>query len=99
MLQVGFAEDVEIILERLPEKRQSMMFSATIPSWIRSLTKKYLNDPLTIDLMSSLFGDSDQKLADGITTYSIMADSYGRTSIIGSLVTEHAKGGKCIVFT
>ncbi|XP_048599869.1 DEAD-box ATP-dependent RNA helicase 53, mitochondrial-like [Brassica napus] len=95
MLQVGFAEDVEIILERLPEKRQSMMFSATIPSWIRSLTKKYLNDPLTIDLV----GDSDQKLADGITTYSIMADSYGRASIIGPLVTEHAKGGKCIVFT
>ncbi|XP_009108947.1 DEAD-box ATP-dependent RNA helicase 53, mitochondrial [Brassica rapa] len=95
MLQVGFAEDVEIILERLPEKRQSMMFSATMPSWIRSLTKKYLNDPLTIDLV----GDSDQKLADGITTYSIMADSYGRASIIGPLVTEHAKGGKCIVFT
>ncbi|KAG5415526.1 hypothetical protein IGI04_003093 [Brassica rapa subsp. trilocularis] len=120
MLQVGFAEDVEIILERLPEKRQSMMFSATMPSWIRSLTKKYLNDPLTIDLVSSLVpeiaqslerlilgfirvvnevGDSDQKLADGITTYSIMADSYGRASVIGPLVTEHAKGGKCIVFT
>ncbi|ESQ47635.1 hypothetical protein EUTSA_v10020290mg [Eutrema salsugineum] len=95
MLQVGFAEDVEVILERLPEKRQSMMFSATMPSWIRSLTKKYLNDPLTIDLV----GDSDQKLADGITTYSIMAESYGRASIIGPLVTEHAKGGKCIVFT
>ncbi|XP_020886695.1 DEAD-box ATP-dependent RNA helicase 53 [Arabidopsis lyrata subsp. lyrata] len=95
MLQVGFAEDVEIILEKLPEKRQSMMFSATMPSWIRSLTKKYLNNPLTIDLV----GDSDQKLADGITTYSILADSYGRASIIGPLVTEHAKGGKCIVFT
>ncbi|XP_010511251.1 PREDICTED: DEAD-box ATP-dependent RNA helicase 53 isoform X2 [Camelina sativa] len=95
MLQVGFAEDVEIILEKLPEKRQSMMFSATMPSWIRSLTKKYLNNPLTIDLV----GDSDQKLADGITTYSIIADSYGRASIIGPLVTEHAKGGKCIVFT
>ncbi|CAF2153565.1 unnamed protein product [Brassica rapa] len=40
MLQVGFAEDVEIILERLPEKRQSMMFSAAMPSWIRSLIKK-----------------------------------------------------------
>jgi superfamily II DNA/RNA helicase len=95
MLQVGFAEDVEIILEKLPEKRQSMMFSATMPSWIRSLTKKYLNNPLTVDLV----GDSDQKLADGITTYSIIADSYGRASIIGPLVTEHAKGGKCIVFT
>ncbi|XP_019092834.1 PREDICTED: DEAD-box ATP-dependent RNA helicase 9-like isoform X2 [Camelina sativa] len=95
MLQVGFAEDVEIILQKLPAKRQSMMFSATMPSWIRSLTKKYLNNPLTIDLV----GDSDQKLADGITMYSIAADSYGRASIIGPLVTEHGKGGKCIVFT
>uniref|UniRef100_A0A1J3FIH7 RNA helicase n=1 Tax=Noccaea caerulescens TaxID=107243 RepID=A0A1J3FIH7_NOCCA len=95
MLQVGFAEDVEVILERLPEKRQSMMFSATMPSWIRSLTKKYLNDPLTIDLV----GDSDQKLADGITMYSISAESYGKAGIIGPLVAEHGKGGKCIVFT
>ncbi|KFK39521.1 hypothetical protein AALP_AA3G255300 [Arabis alpina] len=95
MLQVGFAEDVEVILQKLPEKRQSMMFSATMPSWIKSLTKKYLNNPLTIDLV----GDSDQKLADGITMFSIAADSYGRASIIGPLVTEHGKGGKCIVFT
>ncbi|WZY73007.1 hypothetical protein YC2023_005247 [Brassica napus] len=62
MLQVGFAEDVEIILERLPEKRQSMMFSAAMPSWIRSLIKKYLNDPLTIDMVICLVGDSDQKM-------------------------------------
>ncbi|CAN8270412.1 unnamed protein product [Cochlearia groenlandica] len=95
MLQVGFAEDVEVILEKLPQKRQSMMFSATMPSWIRSLTKKYLDNPLTIDLV----GDSSQKLADGITMYSIAADSYGRASIIAPLVTEHGKGGKCIVFT
>ncbi|KAF8049736.1 hypothetical protein N665_2129s0007 [Sinapis alba] len=95
MLQVGFAEDVEVILQKLPEKRQSMMFSATMPSWIRSLTKKYLNNPLTIDLV----GDSDQKLADGITMYSISAESYGKASIIGPLVEAHGKGGKCIVFT
>ncbi|KAL1197537.1 DEAD-box ATP-dependent RNA helicase 9 [Cardamine amara subsp. amara] len=95
MLQVGFAEDVEVILQKLPAKRQSMMFSATMPSWIRALTKKYLNNPLTIDLV----GDSDQKLADGITMFSISADSYGRASIIAPLVTEHGKGGKCIVFT
>ncbi|XP_042486924.1 DEAD-box ATP-dependent RNA helicase 53, mitochondrial-like [Macadamia integrifolia] len=95
MLAVGFDEDVEIILEKLPQKRQSMMFSATMPSWIRKLTQKYLNDPLTIDLV----GDSDQKLAEGITLYSIASDMYGKASIIGPLITEHAKGGKCIVFT
>ncbi|XP_010258650.1 PREDICTED: DEAD-box ATP-dependent RNA helicase 53-like [Nelumbo nucifera] len=95
MLAVGFDEDVEVILDKLPQKRQSMMFSATMPSWIRKLTQKYLKDPLTIDLV----GDSDQKLADGISLYSIASDMYGKASIIGSLITEHAKGGKCIVFT
>lgn len=54
MLAVGFEEDVETILQRLPQKRQSMMFSATMPNWIRSLTKKYLKEPLTIDLVSTL---------------------------------------------
>lgn len=54
MLQVGFQEDVEKILERLPKKRQSMMFSATMPSWIRKLTQNYLINPLTIDLVSML---------------------------------------------
>ncbi|XP_059664890.1 DEAD-box ATP-dependent RNA helicase 53, mitochondrial-like [Cornus florida] len=95
MLNVGFAEDVETILERLPVRRQSMMFSATMPSWIVKLTRKYLIDPLTIDLV----GDSDKKLADGISLYAIESGVYEKPSIIGPLIDEHAKGGKCIVFT
>ncbi|MBA0649700.1 hypothetical protein Goklo_017235 [Gossypium klotzschianum] len=90
MLQVGFAEDVETILEKLPAKRQSMMFSATMPNWIKSLTQKHL---------IWLVGDSDQKLAEGISVCSIVADMRGKASISGPLITEHAKGGKCIVFT
>jgi len=95
MLNVGFADDVETILEYLPKKRQSMLFSATMPSWIRKLAQKYLKDPLTIDLV----GDSDQKLADGISLYAIVSEMFEKSSIIGPLITEHAKGGKCIVFT
>ncbi|XP_071691389.1 DEAD-box ATP-dependent RNA helicase 53, mitochondrial-like [Rutidosis leptorrhynchoides] len=95
MLNVGFADDVETILQYLPKQRQTMMFSATMPSWIVKLTQKYLKSPLTIDLV----GDSDQKLADGITLYSISSDMRERPSIIVTLITEHANGGKCIVFT
>ncbi|ONK65209.1 uncharacterized protein A4U43_C07F34800 [Asparagus officinalis] len=95
MLAVGFEEDVENILDNLPPKRQSMMFSATMPSWIKKLTQKYLKDPVTIDLV----GENDQKLAEGITLYSIAADGYGKPSILGPLIKEHAKGGKCIIFT
>lgn len=51
MLNVGFEEDVEVILEKLPKNRQTMMFSATMPNWIMKLTKKYLKDPLMIDLV------------------------------------------------
>ncbi|MBA0814247.1 hypothetical protein Gohar_020087, partial [Gossypium harknessii] len=83
MLQVGFAEDVETILERLPANRQSMMFSATMPNWIRSLTQKHLKNPLTIDLV----GENDQKLAEGISLYSIAADMRGKAGILGPLIT------------
>ncbi|XP_031505225.1 DEAD-box ATP-dependent RNA helicase 53, mitochondrial-like [Nymphaea colorata] len=95
MLAVGFDEDVEVILEKLPQNRQSMMFSATMPSWIRRLSQKYLKNPLVIDLV----GDSDKKLAEGISLHSIVSDIYSKPSVLNHLITEHAKDGKCIVFT
>lgn len=54
MLQVGFQEAVEKILEGLSPNRQTLMFSATMPSWIKNITRNYLNNPLTIDLVSIL---------------------------------------------
>lgn len=51
MLAVGFEEDVEVILENLPPKRQSMLFSATMPAWVKKLSRKYLDNPLNIDLV------------------------------------------------
>lgn len=54
MLNVGFADDVETILKNLPLNRQTLMFSATMPKWIVQLTRKYLKNPLTIDLVSAI---------------------------------------------
>ena len=53
MLSVGFDQDVETILQQVPQQRQTLMFSATMPTWIRKLTQKYLNNPVTVDLVSS----------------------------------------------
>lgn len=55
MLSFGFEEDVEVILENLPSKRQSMLFSATMPTWVKKLARKYLDNPLQIDLVQSIF--------------------------------------------
>ncbi|CAH1426325.1 unnamed protein product [Lactuca virosa] len=95
MLAVGFEEDVEHILEKLPSQRQSMLFSATMPGWVKKLSRKYLNNPMTIDLV----GDQDEKLAEGIKLYAIPTTSTSKRTILGDLVTVYAKGGKTIVFT
>ncbi|URD84854.1 RNA helicase [Musa troglodytarum] len=95
MLAVGFEEDVELILEKLPSKRQSMLFSATMPGWVKKLARRYLNDPLTVDLV----GDQDEKLAEGIKLYAIPTTSTSKRTILSDLITVYAKGGKTIVFT
>ncbi|RLN29705.1 hypothetical protein C2845_PM05G02000 [Panicum miliaceum] len=58
MLSVGFDQDVETILQQVPQQRQTLMFSATMPTWIRKLTQKYLNNPVTVDLVSSTSSDT-----------------------------------------
>ncbi|CAA6653812.1 unnamed protein product [Spirodela intermedia] len=95
MLAVGFEEDVEVILDQLPQQRQSMLFSATMPGWVRKLARKYLDNPLTIDLV----GDEEEKLAEGIKLYAVPATSTSKRTILSDLITVYAKGGKTIVFT
>lgn len=50
MLDMGFLRDVEKIIEKLPQKRQTMLFSATMPSEIERLTKRILNDPVKVEV-------------------------------------------------
>lgn len=95
MLAVGFEEDVEVILENLPSQRQSMLFSATMPGWVKKLARKYLKDPLTIDLV----GEEEEKLAEGIKLYAIPTTGTSKRTILNDLITVYAKGGKTIVFT
>ena len=45
MLDMGFREDIEYILEDIPENRQFLLFSATLPQEIMQLAKRYQNDP------------------------------------------------------
>nr|WP_255672972.1 DEAD/DEAH box helicase [Glycomyces amatae] len=48
MLDLGFSEDVEKILKLLPEQRQTMLFSATMPDTIMSLSRRHMNRPITV---------------------------------------------------
>ena len=52
MLRMGFIEDVEHILEQTPETRQVALFSATMPTAIKRIAQKYLNEPVEIKIKS-----------------------------------------------
>ena len=53
MLRMGFIEDVEWILEHMPEQRQTALFSATMPPRIAAIAKKQLKDPVTIAIKTA----------------------------------------------
>lgn len=54
MLDMGFKQDIEKILSHMPDKLQTMLFSATISKEIKELSKKYLINPVHVILESSV---------------------------------------------
>ncbi|MFL6051746.1 MAG: DEAD/DEAH box helicase [Actinoallomurus sp.] len=50
MLDMGFAEDIEAILQETPEERQTVLFSATLPPRIEGITGRYLREPVRIQM-------------------------------------------------
>lgn len=50
MLRMGFIEDIETIMAKLPEKKQIGLFSATMPYRIRQIANTYLHDPVSIEI-------------------------------------------------
>ena len=54
MLDMGFAEDLDAILEQTPKERQTALFSATMPVRIASIAKRHLKDPVEIKIAKEL---------------------------------------------
>jgi len=61
MLDMGFAEEIEAILAVTPEKRQTALFSATIPPRIDGMVRRHLRDPVRVEL-----GRQASASADGL---------------------------------
>ena len=50
MFDMGFAEDIELILGETPQNRQAALFSATMPPRIDVMVRRYLSDPVRVEL-------------------------------------------------
>jgi superfamily II DNA/RNA helicase len=59
MLDMGFIPDIEFICSKLPETRQTMLFSATMPPPIEKLAKKFLTNPKRIEVSRAASTNAD----------------------------------------
>ncbi|MEM7734358.1 MAG: DEAD/DEAH box helicase [Deinococcota bacterium] len=90
MLSMGFKEDVERILSATPEERQTLVFSATLPSWAKRLVKNHTQAASHVDVMK---GD-----ALSYREITIDAPARVRAAILSDVVHVHGGEG-AIVFT
>lgn len=96
MLAVGFCEDVETILEGVPNERQTLLFSATLPHWVKNITRRFLKDPVMVDTI----GESDTgRMSDTITALACQVSRNAKASVLVDLIAVYGKGNKTIVFT
>lgn len=81
MLDMGFHEDIMKIISFLPEKRQNLLFSATMPSKIRTLAKQILHNPTEINIALS-------KPSEGISQQVYMVYDDQKTALIQHILTN-----------
>jgi superfamily II DNA/RNA helicase len=53
MLDMGFVPDIRFIISHLPQRRQSLFFSATLPPEVKNIMQSFLNDPVTVHVDSN----------------------------------------------
>lgn len=92
MLDIGFRPDIEKILRRCPEDRQTLLLSATMPEAVERLAKRYMHDPQRVDLS----GDSIS--AEAIKQYSVTVDGDRKFGLLVRLLAKE-RPKQAIVFT
>ncbi len=80
MLSMGFAKELHAIIERLPKKRQTLLFSATVDRAIKRVAEKYMHEPQFLGLSGDHVG------ALGIEHFVYMVSGVGRVANLISVL-------------
>ena len=82
MLDMGFIGDINKIIERLPEQRQTLLFSATISAEVRTLAKRSINNPVEISIKP------DSGSAPKIEQWLVTVDKDTKSALLSHLIKE-----------
>jgi ATP-dependent RNA helicase RhlE len=92
MLDMGFIRDVRKIVSHLPRKRQSLLFSATMPADVAKLAQDMLIDPVRVEVTPQ--ATTVERIAQSV----YFIEAAGKQSLLNSLMRDEALS-KVIVFT
>ena len=92
MLDIGFYDDIMRIISYLPKIRQTLMFSATMPSGIRSMSKHIMKNPVEIALERS-------KPAEGVIQTVYMLNDSQKLPLINSIIADHPEYHSILIFS
>ena len=91
MLNMGFLNEVEDIIDKLPEDRITLLFSATLPNWITSIAKTYMKNPVRINI------ESNSIVADNIKQEYYVAEGADKLSLLKK-ITVIENPDSCLIF-
>ncbi len=92
MLDMGFIDDLTTIFKKLPEKRQNLMFSATMAASIRKLARTLLQDPVEINLALS-------KPAEGVKQSVFLTFDEQKNPLLKHILEKRKDYKRIILFT
>ncbi|NLV18395.1 MAG: DEAD/DEAH box helicase [Bacteroidetes bacterium] len=92
MLDIGFYEDIMHIISCLPKKRQTLMFSATMPAKIRAMSKRIMKKPVEIALEIS-------KPADGVKQIVYHLQDDQKVPLINKLLSDNPDHRSILIFS
>jgi ATP-dependent RNA helicase RhlE len=92
MLDMGFYDDIQKIISYLPEKRQTLMFGATMPPKIRELARQALVNPSEINIAMS-------KPAEGVLQAAYLAHDAQKIPLIHTLIADKPEYQSILIFS
>nr|AYQ74369.1 DEAD/DEAH box helicase [Cohnella candidum] len=93
MLDMGFIHDVKKILAKVPAKRQTLFFSATMPPEISELVRTLLKDPVKVEITPV------SSTAERIQQSVYLVDKENKMSLLNHLLKDHPEMESVLVFT
>lgn len=89
MLDLGFLPDVERIITMLPAKRQTMLFSATMPGAVISLARRYMSQPTHINATSP---DDEGTTVKNTAQYVYRAHNMDKPEMVSRILQANGRG-------